>query len=432
MYANLKELIDEKLKYANKNGKEAKSCRLRAIARIAILFSKFQRLTADKYKKTVEYKFNREEVIAELGDSNRRAFYFTEQPTKLIYFIRKFQLTFDELTAKDFMSYLQHGLEKKNHYFYALALKHLCRNNSERADVSKHLCCNDIINLIKSTVEMEDDKSQVKSELVNILAYVIGSAPASDADGSFIGHTDLSFILSSPEISDEAKAFLSGQPYIRMLNTSSNMTKARKTSKTKINTSQGGNKKDTDGKSKLFVTKSIQTVKSSVKNRKSEEAEVRIQNLANALKSRNRKVHVAKATLENIETKSDQVGNDRTWYYATWAECLKLYQLAKAGKTIKQDDKDNYLPNKLFGWYISTNQGHLTQIVFQFTSNRMCASTLNIVSKTQQLNENAINKLMSCIVKWDNLIKLAFEIDDTDKVFKDFIQAFSFKVLFFC
>ena len=66
-----------------------------------------------------------------------------------------------------------------------------------------------------------------------------------------------------------------------------------------------------------IVTKNQQRIKTNYKNSQSEEATINILNLAEALKSRSKKIK-ANANVENL-TKyiKDNSGNDRSWFGGT-------------------------------------------------------------------------------------------------------------------
>ena len=174
---------------------------------------------------------------------------------------------------------------------------------------------------------------------------------------------------------------------------------------------------------KLVVTKTIQTVKSTVKNKSSEERENKLLNLEAALRNRNTKATI-KMTQETIETENDEDGDNRSMWRDTWEECLNLYQSAKQGKAIKSDDKDNYLPEKLFGnhFFKFDYSSRYIFYFYKFFTQRMIASTLLKVSKKQTLSKSAIEKLAICIDSLTNLIKAHLHFKDLRDMYDQFNQ----------
>ena len=46
---------------------------------------------------------------------------------------------------------------------------------------------------------------------------------------------------------------------------------------------------------------------------------------------------------------NDPIGDDRSWTRNTWSEVINLFQrTVEGGLLLKNYDKDNYLPDKLF------------------------------------------------------------------------------------
>lgn len=108
------------------------------------------------------------------------------------------------------------------------------------------------------------------------------------------------------------------------------------------------------------------------------------------------------ATLEQFDTKDDTSGDDRSMWRSTWAESLNLYKNCTSGQLIKQDDKDNYLPSKLFGVHFYFNNGGASTL-YNFYINRMIANMFQRISRSQKLNSSALDALMKGIVSLDDL-----------------------------
>ena len=320
----------------------------------------------------------------------------------LIYIIRKFNLNFDELTSFlkiDFNSYIRLQYKENENLKIIKALKYLCRNSENS---SKFLNSQDILNSIKTSKNVA-----VKNELVWLLGYSIENS--NNVNLELINM----IIINCAEINDDAKAFLLNKLEVAKIFMKNPKLVDSDKKTTFINKTK---------KNQLVVTKTIQIVKSSVKNRKSEESDFKVMNLANAIKNRNKKA-VIKATLENIETIKEKTGDDRSMWRSTWGECVNLYELAAQGQPIKSDDKDNYLPNKLFGWHVFKNDyGFTSTRMYSYFINRMIVASLLKISKKQELNNNAIDKLFTCMNTFKEFINVLFKKNDFDAVVKIFVD----------
>ncbi|CAF3745317.1 unnamed protein product [Rotaria sp. Silwood1] len=221
-----------------------------------------------------------------------------------------------------------------------------------------------------------------------------------------------SLVLNTFDINEDAKEFL----LIRLENSKSvySSDQLKMEHRFKSTGHSNSNKK----MNKLVVTKTIQTVKSSYNNKQSEETQMIFMNLSDALKNRNRTLNM-NTTLEAIDTVNDTTGNDRSMWRTTWGECVSLYTLVVVqGQALKSDDKDNYLPGKLFGTHImyDTNMSPKETFtmfkrkkLYSFFINRMIIAILLRTSKKQQLNNDAINKLMTCVTDLDTFVSAALD-----------------------
>ncbi len=177
-----------------------------------------------------------------------------------------------------------------------------------------------------------------------------------------------------------------------------------------IDTSRGG-----AGDNKLLVTKTTQRVKSTVRSRKSEEAvHLKIESIQ--IKS-NIMANTPIRIPENVETESDQEGSNwnfqvclrfrvltpvffRSLDYVYIKMFAYLYELAKKGEPIKKYDRNIIFTNGLFC------ESDRSQFI-----RRMCADSLFIASKKQQLNDKTIDELMEIIrLKID--VRLVLDLDD--------------------
>lgn len=388
----------------------AKKSYFRAIARITLMVRKFQKIESEKFIDSIEYELDKQSGLKELKISfNQNNDNFTlKNLEKFVYLIRKFNVDFDEITPIikiDFTSMLKEG-EDVNQLFFK-ALKYLCRNSSNSF---KYIKSTNILNLIKNC-----KSGLVKNELVWSLGYLIELS--NEKFNNQMENEIKSLIINNSEISDESKSFL-----LSKMETNKSVGEFNKIESQNKKTTTLINSKNNGKKNQLVVTKTIQTVKSTVKDRQSEETDHKILNLANVLKSRNRKA-IIKATLENIETVGEKSGDDRSMWRSTWGECVNLYQLAAQGQPIKSDDKDNYLPDKLFGWHFFKNGNGITsRKMFTFFINRMIASSFVKISKKQELNNKALDKLFQCVENFEQFIMNKFNKANIDEICNMFVE----------
>ena len=401
--ALLKTVVKNNEKNENQPVKEP--LRLRKVIRTALAVRKFQKLESDRFKRSVECEFDKTTAINELkGFYERGSLFHLEQCKKLAYYIRKFTITFDELKnihANLFRQFIDH-LKSSNgniNYFLCLSLKYLTRNSEQ---LSNEIRYSDIINLIKQC-----HNECINTELVYILAYM---TEKSTLNNELVDELS-SLVLNRSDLNEDAKTYLLARLEI-------NKTADRQDQlKTEHRFKSAGNKKP----AKLVVTKTIQTVKSTCNNKESEETKMMFLSLSDALKNRNKMLNM-KITLEKIDTIDDTNGDDRSRWRTTWGESVNLYSLVVVqGQVLKSDDKDNYLPNKLFGWHVCFDtkiapQNPLVarrkQKVYSFFINRMIATILLRASKKQQLNDNAIDQLMKSVTDLKSFSSIALHCND--------------------
>ena len=383
--------------------------RFRKVVITVVAVRKFQKLESNKFKQSIECEFDKTAAISELKHSYKpdESFYLEECKT-LAYYVRKFTLTFDDLKnvhtnlldqLSKYLKGLDGDLDEQVQYFLCLSLKYLIQKSEQLINEIQY---SDVIDMIKRC-----KNDSVKTELVNTLAYMTEKLTL---DNKLINELS-SLVLNRFDIDEDARGFLLAQLEISK---SVHRNDQLKTEHQFKSTSPfNANKK----MNKLVVTKTIQTVKSSYNNKESEETKMIFLNLSDALKNRNRTLNT-KATLEKIDTVDDTNGSDTFWYRTTWGSCVDLYSLVVLqGRTLKSDDKDDYLPSKLFGQHFffshrKVRSPYWNRKVYSFFINRMIAATLLRVSKKQQLNSNAINKLMMCVTDLDSFIPIALHCED--------------------
>lgn len=112
-------------------------------------------------------------------------------------------------------------------------------------------------------------------------------------------------------------------------------------------------------------------------------------------------------TIEHFDTVNDTSGDDRSMFRSTWAETLNLYNKCLGGQVLKQDDKDEYLPSKLFGYLYYKCNAPSIRWLYDFYINRMIANIFKRISKTQKLNEKTIDTLLKGITGLKTLTELS-------------------------
>ncbi|CAF1564091.1 unnamed protein product, partial [Didymodactylos carnosus] len=408
--ALLKTVVNSKTENGNQPIKEP--LRLRKVMRTVLAVQKFLKLESNKFKQSIECEFDKTIAINELKRSYEQGNLFhLEQCKKLAYYIRKFTITFDELRNihenlphqfKNCLESLNGNINEQVHYFLCLSLKYLTRNSEQ---LSNKIQYSNIINLIKRC-----NNECINTELVYTLAYM---TEKSTLNNELIDELN-SLVLNRSDLNEDAKVCL-----LTRLEISKNVDRQDqlKTEHRFKSTSQSNSKQ----KPAKVVTKTIQTVKSTYNNKESEETKMMFLNLSDALKNRNKMLNM-KTTLEKIDTIDDTNGDDRSMWRTTWGECVNLYSLVVSqGQVLKSDDKDNYLPDKLFGRHFCTDTKILLQNplairrkrkIYSFFINRMIAATLLRASKKQQLNNNAIDKLMKCVTDLNSFVSIALHCND--------------------
>ncbi|CAF2102630.1 unnamed protein product [Rotaria magnacalcarata] len=409
--ALLKTVTNFKTKDESQPSKEP--LRLRKVIRTALAVRKFQKLESDKCKRSIECEFDKTVAINELRSFYKQdKLFHLEESKKFAYYIRKFTITFDELRhvhknlLNQFSKYLKNldgNVNEQVQYFLFLSLKYLTRNSEQLITEIQY---SDVIDWIK---QCKDES--VMTELIYTLSYM---TEKSTLDNELINELS-SLVLNRFDINEDAKGFLLTRLEITKSVDRSDPVKAEHRFKS-AGKSNGNQKMN-----KLVVTKTIQTVKSSYNNKESEETKMTFLNLSDALKNRNRMLNM-KVTLEKIDAVNDTSGDDRSMLRSTWGECVNFYSLVVSqGQALKSDDKDNYLPAKLFGWHVCINtkvlpHGPLSarrrMKVYSLFINRMIVATLLQASKKQQLNSNAIDKLMMCATDLDSFVSIALDCND--------------------
>ncbi|CAF0762503.1 unnamed protein product [Brachionus calyciflorus] len=390
------------------DNKFSEKCKLRVICRIALMVRKFQKSESENFIRSIKFEFSKHEAKDELKSyfGKTRTNYDVKELENLVCMIRKFDLNFEEVPFLNILDLLENNEEETKLYFLK-AFKYLCRNSS---NLSKFFKVNKILSLIKT-----NKNYKIWNELVWSLGYVFDDSK--EKINGEIERDISTLVINNAEICDHAKAFLISR--IEASKSINDISKAEHYTNKSITIM---NKNYNNKRNQLVVTKTIQTVKSTVKNRKSEETDFKILNLASALKNRNKKANI-KVTIENIETVSEKSGDDRSMWRTTWGECVNLYQLAMQNQLLKQDDKDVYLPDKLLGWHFFKNSNGLTsRKLFTFFINRMIVATFLKISKKQELNNKTLEKLFSFVKSFNKFISTLFNNEKIENVYIMFVN----------
>jgi hypothetical protein len=374
--------------------KEKKHKKIFKIFTIALAIRKFQNYESNSFKKTIAYNFDKNETIANFErDYKSRKDFYLKDVNNFIYIIRKFKLNFH--TFK-FIHNLPNELinliktNKTQQVLLSQLFKYLVKNNSSFCDVKLYV----LIDFIKS-----NKNHLVNKEIAYSICYLIENDPTGlDSDEI----NNLKIVLSSIEIESEAKSFLF--EIIEKIQTLK--SKSLIIDKLNYDSEISMSKSKSTKKQQLIVSKTIQTVKAKQKNTKSEKENVKLSSLADALKSREKKQNINRHMDKIPNIVNGPNGDDQFWTRSTWGETVNLYQLTvEGGRSLKKGDKDNYLPDKLFGsqWVLGLVGA---KSIYRFFLNKMIVAIFKKTSKSQRLNEMAISKLMKCICSLGDLCKL--------------------------
>ena len=390
---------------------------------VVLAFRKFHRLERNSFIKSLPHHIDKqacleklsEELSEELSEADQQ--FLLEQSVKLAYLIRKFDLTFQDINfqlVKNILKCLQDNLRKDTNNasnmkplnFLCISLKLLTQNSN-----------NDCVTITMSSQHIEDiiallKKGHVTNDIRKTLtAFLMVWFKKQNEEQSSKDNTDLiASILNLPDLSVDVKTYfrtLSEYNTPASSEPKENMTRSMAIPRVK--------------KNQQVVSRTIQTVKTKQESKTSEEADFQFINISDLMNNRNKRTKGQTFPDEPGETKT---GDDRSIFRSTWGETVNLYALVVSqDNTLKDDDKDNYLPEKLFGVYYVLNAGlrsSRSRKVYSFFINRMCAAIFFKVSKKQHLNSDAIDKLLKCIVDFDSLLSL-LDLDSTfGRTFVDF------------
>ncbi|KAA0202607.1 hypothetical protein HAZT_HAZT002059, partial [Hyalella azteca] len=357
------------------------------------------------------FPFDKEGPLKELRGLFEKNVLFRDHSAKLVYFIRKCHLTFEDV--KDFTVFVS-GIKKtfKGRFYdylqwkcasqkllrlLCIAYKHLSRNSGDAAV--------DPTRIFKVIVWLEKwKKSVINNELVMPLVRdLVTYSPALGNKRSKLKKlvNDLS------EVNPDKKSSL-----ITAINNKAIHEREKTRNSTKLKFSSVVPKVR---KNLQVVSRTIQTVKSKHEEKNSEETDFKILDLSERIKRQQRRIQ-CNTSQDKILTENGQSGDDRSWWRTTWEETVNLYtRVVCEGRVIKDDDKDNYLPGKflcsdshcIFKTDVFDGIGFYSTLkLYSFFINRMCASVFLEVSKKQQLSSRTIEKLLWCVTDLDSLVSV--------------------------
>ncbi|CAG0914726.1 unnamed protein product [Notodromas monacha] len=416
---------------------------------VAIAIRKFQKFATNKFKESLKFYFDKRVALDELEALHKAdRMFFIKEFVKVSYFIRKFDLTLDDLTGRlpgivdDMYGYLEESLTRRRRrgdgdycdapaehekriQFLCSCFKYLARNSPAASFVAPHLLqfsavADLLIASASSAGENNNDNINnndraTNDALVTCLAYVLEKS--NDIRSHKLSELE-TLILNLPELGEEAKSlFLSKLESGKVVVAGNNKNHQQQTGP---RSSMNPRKVK---KNQQVVSRTIQTVKSKQETKKSEEADLKLMNLSDCMRNRNRKLK-CNTVLEKLESTNDESGNDQSVFRTTWAETINLFSLVSQGHVLKKDDKDTYLPDKFLGyhyftgtfWNSKVGDGNASKL-YSFFINRMCASIFEKVSRKQQLNDAAVDKLFKCLTPFDSLVtRLDFEKDFAKRI----------------
>ncbi|CAD8077847.1 unnamed protein product [Paramecium primaurelia] len=136
----------------------------------------------------------------------------------------------------------------------------------------------------------------------------------------------------------------------------------------------------------------------------------------------NELVEVSNNVIDNrqIELKKNNVPN--TFFNNTYDTIKQIYKYAQQHKKIQDDLKDRYLPDKLFGSKYFSNG-----ILGEYLCDRMIIQIFRIISESQSLNDQTINKVFQ-LCEEINTVKKFFLQDLSDDIYVNSIHRSEIKI----
>ncbi len=169
---------------------------------------------------------------------------------------------------------------------------------------------------------------------------------------------------------------------------------------------------------KTEVVKELHTTRVTHVHKQAEQVDLDIKTLLDLLKKKNQGTQ-KRRQFGQMPLISDTAGNDQQWYRSTFYEVKNLYARAESTLSLKEYDKDTYLPEKLLSpdskWFAGTE-------ICKFFIDRMICSIFATVSEKQKLHPRAITKLMLCIDTLDSFKQKLFGTHNNADIAKKLID----------
>ena len=159
-----------------KMNKKKKTTKILKIFTIALAIRKFQNSNSNSYKKTITYRFDKDETIASLKHAynsiQKNLEFYLNDIDNFIYLIRKFELNFNTFEFVDnfplnLINLIKTNTNEQKILLLCRLLKYLVKNNS--------YCAVDITTLIDFIVANKYE--QANNEIVYSIGYSIEKDP---------------------------------------------------------------------------------------------------------------------------------------------------------------------------------------------------------------------------------------------------------------
>jgi len=352
--------------------------KISVIFMVAIAVRKFQKFESDKFKKSLTFNFDKRAALDELrclcatdddGSLSRK-----EHLIKLAYYVRKFNLTFEDLSSVGLQVDVQMCErllkdDEKTMYFLCLSLKYLSRNSDDETNPLE-------ISSIAQLIGTICDRPLVKDELVALLLYRFEKLHVGRLDSNQSAKLQ-SLIANMPELNQNVRALI-----LDKFECSKAADRRDKQEKERTTKSMAVRKVK---KNQQVVSKTIQTVKSQQETKSSEEVDFKFLNLSDCMKNRNMRLNNNNTVCENLDLIENKAGSDQSIWNTTWGEMINLYSVVSQSQVLKDNDKDTYLPEKFLGYHYFTGTfwDKDAAKMYSFFINRMCASIYSKITRKQ-------------------------------------------------
>jgi preprotein translocase subunit SecA len=175
----------------------------------------------------------------------------------------------------------------------------------------------------------------------------------------------------------------------------------------------------TKKKNCIFVEKQNQRIE--ITHKHQQETEIKLLDINEVLK--NRQKNQENDIDRQLKKQPTEKGVGDISYFEIWKNYLNLYIFTIRGKMIKKELTEDFLLKNFLIYHYYNINNIIDKKSFQMWSffiNRMIAAMLSKLSLNQSFNDYSINKLMMCLVGYDEMIKkLNFKNNDFVKIFTD-------------